>query len=565
MQNLYHLQSDLPSPIDEDLEDPTPSPLILVHMDPEELTYLDHFQGGMSEDPETGLREYSRISDLMTIPEIKEIWDKVFSEMMEKGHGEHLAEDIANAHPAPVDPFEFTEGDFNPEGMDLEAAGQIKHPDDTEMALMPLDFANYLDSFRGGDGDRDPVYGLRQYGKKNWFQRLVSKPLTTIVETPQNIIKEGVARPLHQITGIPMTNINEGIRIASTATGYLLGGPLGAGVGTASGNYLTGADPMKSLERGVKVGVAVKGAEMLGGAFGDGFGMQAAEGVPTFVNGVQQAGTVAAGAGPGTVAAQGSSLFGGSNLLPIAGIAALMYKGRQEEEQNQADLEAEHDRKLSEIREREGWSTPFRKINYHGRSLNPRAQSREDMLAGREHQNFVPDPYGQYAEGGSVDHTAQLEPGEEYVTGFKYLDGHTKGQDDKIPINLPQGAWVVDASTTSMLGDGNSKAGASVVKQLSDTLVQKAKTIPNLKIPKGRVPCLLSDGEPSIPPEAVSALGYLANPNAKDPNKKGASIMKKFTEKLRTDKSKNKGGLPPKAKNILHYMPREGRKALNAT
>lgn len=551
------------SSIDEDLRDDTPSPMILVHMSPIELEYLDYFQGGPSfmelvpGDPSTKIREYSRISDMMAIPEIKKVWDEVFGEFMSKGHGEHLAEDIEKSVPAPVEPFQYSEGDFDPDTMEIEAAGQIKHPDDTSICYMPIDFANYLDSFRG-ETERDPVYKLRQYGKR--------RKLFGFIPIGRDLV--------------------EPIRIAATVAGAVFGGPVGAGVGTALGNLATGADLGASAKRGLGVYGLTSAAGSIGqwaapefmasnpnlasalgqgsgGAFGDigaSFGATQAANLGPMA---APSGTVTKTALP-TLAEQTSnnaapglldSVFNKSNILPMAGIAGLMYLGNREEQQLAEEEAAAHDEKLAQIREREGWTTPFRPYKYKPRSLNPVAPSREDILAGRQHQHFVPDPYGQYAKGGSVEHETDMLPGEEYITSFKYLDGNTKGQDDKIPINLPEGSYVTDASVTSMLGDGNSKAGARIIEQLSHTLKSKAHKIP-VEVPKGRVPSLLSDGEAVIPPEAVSALGGGSN-------KKGASILKKTIQNVRAHKAMNKGGLPPKAKSILAYLPQEGKRALN--
>lgn len=50
--------------------------------------------------------------------------------------------------------------------------------------------------------------------------------------------------------------------------------------------------------------------------------------------------------------------------------------------------------------------------------------------------------------------------------GGMYLHGNTGGQDDKIPANLSDGEYVIDASTVSDLGDGNNNAGARILERL---------------------------------------------------------------------------------------------------
>lgn len=73
-----------------------------------------------------------------------------------------------------------------------------------------------------------------------------------------------------------------------------------------------------------------------------------------------------------------------------------------------------------------------------------------------------------------------------------YLEGNTGGQDDKIPALLSDGEYVIDASTVSDLGDGNSKAGA----QKLDSMVQKIR-----KHKRG--------GKKQLPPKSKSILDYI--------------------------------------------------------
>lgn len=124
-------------------------------------------------------------------------------------------------------PYEYTEGDFSPEGSDLEAAGTLKYEDDTIVAYMPINFANYLTHFKGVD-ERDPLYNLRQYGGKG----SKGNKLFGFIPIGRDLV--------------------EPIRIAATVVGAIFG-PAGAGVGTALGNLATGADVMKSLKRGIGV------------------------------------------------------------------------------------------------------------------------------------------------------------------------------------------------------------------------------------------------------------------------------------------------------------------------
>ncbi len=106
-----------------------------------------------------------------------------------------------------------------------------------------------------------------------------------------------------------------------------------------------------------------------------------------------------------------------------------------------------------------------------------------------------------------------------------FLQGRTGGQDDRIPLEVPKGAYVIDASTVSNAGDGNSLAG-----------VQK-------------INALLSDGEMIVPPEIVTMFGKGINEN-------GARKLDLLTRNLRL----RKGGsskLPSKAGDLTRYIKKQ--------
>jgi hypothetical protein len=103
-----------------------------------------------------------------------------------------------------------------------------------------------------------------------------------------------------------------------------------------------------------------------------------------------------------------------------------------------------------------------------------------------------------------------------------YFDGESGGQDDNIYTDIPEGTFIVDASTTSDLGDGNSDAGANNIK------------------------AMVSDKEVAILPEEVAAIGNGSH-------KKGVKKLEKMTKNVRKHK-RGSEKLPPKAKSIKEYM-----------
>ena len=104
------------------------------------------------------------------------------------------------------------------------------------------------------------------------------------------------------------------------------------------------------------------------------------------------------------------------------------------------------------------------------------------------------------------------------------IEGMGGGQDDDIRIDIPENSYIIDASTVSNIGDGNTHAGAEKIK------------------------ALISNGEYYIPPEGVKAFG-------KGDTDKGINLLDTLVKNVR----KHKGGstkLPPKAKPLTSYIKR---------
>jgi hypothetical protein len=133
----------------------------------------------------------------------------------------------------------------------------------------------------------------------------------------------------------------------------------------------------------------------------------------------------------------------------------------------------------------------------------------------------------QFKEGGSTLPRMMIEEEEiEYPSGLGfYLKGNTGGQDDKRPMKLPEGSYIIDASTVSDLGDGNSEAG------------------------KKQLDALVSDGEYYMAPKTVSNMG-------KGNNNLGARKLDEMVKNIRQHKRGGSIHLPPKTKSLASYMMR---------
>jgi hypothetical protein len=129
------------------------------------------------------------------------------------------------------------------------------------------------------------------------------------------------------------------------------------------------------------------------------------------------------------------------------------------------------------------------------------------------------------------------------------IEGKEGGQADNRPRTLKEGDYIVDATTVSLLGDGNTQAG----KVFLDNFVNKFGNIKH-KYAKGEkvskiqvrdVPALVSDGEYHINRDIVSSVG-------RGDNNKGAAIIKKMINNIRRHKGIK--GLPPKSKSMNFYL-----------
>jgi hypothetical protein len=107
-----------------------------------------------------------------------------------------------------------------------------------------------------------------------------------------------------------------------------------------------------------------------------------------------------------------------------------------------------------------------------------------------------------------------------------------------VKTNIPDGSFVMDATTTSLLGDGNTESGAHQLAELEEK-AQKAGYFKNYPR-SGNVKVHLSDGEYVLSPETVSFLG-------------GANAASKLRKNIRKHKGVTKI-LPPKSKPLHSYL-----------
>jgi hypothetical protein len=158
--------------------------------------------------------------------------------------------------------------------------------------------------------------------------------------------------------------------------------------------------------------------------------------------------------------------------------------------------------------------------------------------------------------GGKVKGQAQRKG---YVKGG-YISGKSGGQADDVPIGLRPGSFVMDATTVSLYGDGNSENGArklqqdlkkmekSFVKSPYAKLSPQSNNVRTIANNGGRISAKVSPGELIVDKRHVDMIG-------RGDNRTGAKVLDTFRKNLR----KHKGVqpfLPKKSKSFGAYVGR---------
>lgn len=160
----------------------------------------------------------------------------------------------------------------------------------------------------------------------------------------------------------------------------------------------------------------------------------------------------------------------------------------------------------------------------------PTPEEQEEQLNRVNEEMAEPNYQRRFAKGGAVK---------------GYYDGSEGGQSDTIPVNLPEKSYIMDATTVSLAGDGNSKNGAKRIKKQLIGDFERSSFTRDLK-PSRNIKALLSDGEFEISPEEVAAAGGGNIDN-------GVKKFDKFRKNIRKHKGVKKF-LPPKSKPLKQYL-----------
>ncbi len=527
---LSNQSRDVDPPWMQGAKDISGQEMLVVHMSSGELEGLDNLQRGPSIDPDTGIREYSALSTIIDIPEVREIFKHVADELRENGKLSpdlHKIYESAREHSLPYKP--------TPEEMHdpfIKNAEKTGRDGDDKLALIPLNFALFLIELKHKPSI-NPKTGLLEFGL------------------------------FHEL-----------IRAVGTIAGAVVGGPLGAGAGRAIAGAITGQKPGHALVAGVKTGALTYAGQGLGQAAGlmggapnllaQGLGSMGIGSVPAIGSAAGQLGQAGLGVGkmsgigssaapalaqqaasPGWMGTIGNFMSKAAPFAPIA-VAGLSYMGSKQHHKNLNRHQQEEKQMMDQERERMGYNYSLPPINPNTRRYNPRFSERTDLerkYGVFSEPAFIEEGEGRYAKGGLV---------KSYNKGT-LVTGKGKGQDDTIKTSVPDRSYIIDASSTSDLGDGSTKAGSEVLKQFENRIKSKFPNKFLKKVEKEvsrtstQVPVWLSDSEYKFDPVTVTLLGGGSNV-------KGASMLKNMVVNLRKHKISKGHGLPPKAKHPMQYI-----------
>lgn len=509
----------------EDTESPDEPQKIVAHFSLDELKDIDQvvmqlLQGIYNKqlpedilfDPETGLRNYTPLDQILRNPEI----DAAFSSAISQDHQKFaMGGEVEPGRP--IDP-------------ELEKLRLQGGHEDKELAIITPFLLEKFSEWAGREPTINQETGLPEFGSFRGIFRTI-------------------------------------VRVAAPIVGAVFGGPIGAALAGGLATKLTGGSWGESLGAGALSGFGAYAAPHIGGffqgqfpGFSEGVG-QATRGLfgqtgggalsnlftpaagnagiisPMAQFGLGSTGQMIPGVGgqaAGQAGIQAAGQTGGgflsnilSNSLPLIGSGLLMAKGHKEEErekrdyQNALQQQEQQERGRSEaMREKLGFNAKLNPLEPYKRRQIPSNLTREQYARGVE-----PVYFENYAEGGAIR-------------------GFGKGQQDNIPKNLKEGSYIIDASTVSDIGDGASDAG---IKELDRYFSRIPSHGMRNEAKGGYIKAMVSNREYEIPPEKVTAIG-------RGSNEKGSQILKKFVSEVRKKKRSCGQKLPPKSKSVGGYF-----------
>lgn len=527
-----------------------PVKMLVVHITTGELEGFDNLQGGPSIDPETGLREYSKLAPIIERPEIRALFHHISDELLSDGKISPTLNKIYKTARKSSLPYVDAPAEKSPIIHKIEETGRKP---DKHLALLPMNLVMFLIELKH-EVSINPKTNLLEFG----FFKSVGNFVSGAAKGVGNIFR-GVAEKVPEI-----------IRIGGTVGGALLGGPMGAGFGNALASLATGKNPGDSLISGIKNAGLMAGIGSIGGAIpGLGGAISGALGniSPTLATGAssllsgnaigaaapsieqqflsqarQNAGLLPASASnTGGLLGNGSGLGAGIAMMPLMK-AGLSLHGEKQHHKESLERHQQHREEMEKMRKEMGFGQSWAKPTKRNLISNPdfRYDERTGAMSGPMYIDSGPE----FAKGGHVLQS--------YNKGA-LIKGPGDGQADKIKTSIPEGSYIFSADVVSGFGNGSSEKGGEVLKKFENMVKRKAgrtafSTISShVKKSTKPVPVWLSNDEYKFDPTTVTILGNGSNG-------RGAKVLKSVVNNLRKHQMSNGANLPPKAKHPMQYI-----------
>jgi len=408
---------------------------------------------------------------------------------------------------------------------------------DSVLAHISPEEARYMQQHFGNDVN--PYTGLPQFGFFKKIEKTFRKPFKMIAPVAGSIIGGMLGGPAGAVAG---GSLGGALTSKNHMLDHALGGGLvglghgmlspmiGRGLGLDPGSMLGKVSMMGSHGLGEQLGLGAGMSSLFGGRRGSSGGQQ----------GQQEGGMDAEGGGSeggfggmggllntGLLAATIAGTLGGRSRTPAYGTPE-NESMQQAQERNRHVWGPEHAYRPPVIRNEQPKAPPR---GYRGSRWKffPTPEEQQEQLL-RVNEEMAEPGYAQrYAKGGRVK---------------GYYHGSDGGQSDKIPVDLPEDSYIMDATTVSLVGDGNSIHGAKQIRKFLDGFEKNG--ISKDEGNYANVKALVSPSEMEVSPKEVRALG-------------GGSIKKgvQKLDKLRNNLRKHKGVkkfLPPKSKPLIQYL-----------
>ena len=548
---------------DNSIEMRDPMELVLIHLAVNEAQALDALQGG-EDIGEDGLRSYAKLGPIFEEPEVRAEFERVHAELDE---GKPEAETMYEVGQKVMPPFQSTPGDNVPSIQDVEDLGM---GGDALLVWMPKNVLLFLSSITGGLR-KNPNTGLFALGGVGSAVKNVGKAVESIgrgvrdtVKNPGNFARTAVAVVGGGLLGGPVGALgatlghlhgqghgNKGFGSALTgfrmgklgefglnALGYqlpLMGGVPGFGSLTNGMNHLG----QMGAQAGSQMGLPQTSAQH---GFIGSLGQGIKNGTTQMMNQTPGQGGLSnmLGAKSGGPSGVGGMLSSPFLMAGIQGV--LSHLGEQQNYKREKEEYERQKRDRDEMLARSGlmdrWTPPS--------ALNMRRTAYSEPTTEEFKYGRVPSSpaYSRYASGGHADERTNHAV-QKAVIGL--VKGPGKGQADKIKTSVPEGSYIIDATSVSMLGDGSSEAGAHALEEGIREARKKAPHAASKRRAGGNLPVYLSNDEYAIAPHDVAAFG--------DGNEdRGAYILKGMVKELRSHKNSNGDRLPPRAKDVWKYI-----------